>query len=73
MGVFEVFNILSLSLIHQHVFCFKLKFYDSIEAWCDESRSKIWKELSCFLLGLRKKSVNVTQKHKVDVSQIFIG
>jgi len=41
LGVFEVFNILSLSLIHQHVFCFKLKFYDSIEAWCDKSRSKI--------------------------------
>lgn len=54
-------------------FCFKLKFYDSIEAWCDESCSKIYKELSCFLLGLGEKSVNVTQKHKVDVSQIFIG
>lgn len=23
LGAFEVFNILSLSLIHQHVFCFK--------------------------------------------------
>lgn len=50
-----------------------LKFYDSIEACYDEYHSKIYKELSCFLLGLRKKSVNITQKHKMDVSQIFIG
>lgn len=73
MGVFEVFNILSLSLTHQHVFCFKLNFYNSIEACCDKFCSKTSKELSYFLLGLRKKSLNITQKHKVDVSQIFIG
>lgn len=50
-----------------------LKLYDCIEVCCDESCSKIHTEMSCFLLGLGKKSVNVTQKHKMDVSQIFIG
>lgn len=42
LGVFEVFNILRLLLTHQHVFCFKLKFYDSIEACCDESCSDVF-------------------------------
>ena len=53
----------------REMFSNTLKFYNSMEACCDEFCSKISKEFSYFLLGLRKK----TQNHKMDVSQIFIG
>lgn len=69
-GGFEVLAVSSLLLTHQRGVCFQVRW--PCEACCDESCSQVH-EISCFSLGLRKKSVTATEKHKVDVSQIFIG